>query len=155
MTAELFAKLSVKLYKDYRSVTTATDTGSSPKPKYNKLDPSTPRKAPLSTLSSEDESSALSSPSSGGVKLSSPKIPIYSVTKSPIITETSKLPSEWHAIQMNTSTTSTASAEGEGGFRQWIPRIKSSFWNVYMNKLRVNAIDTGVCDLEEHDAEKI
>ena len=31
--------------------------------------------------------------------------------------------------------------------KQWLPGIDSPFWEPYMNKLRVNAADSGVCDL--------
>jgi hypothetical protein len=31
--------------------------------------------------------------------------------------------------------------------KQWIPPIRSSFWRAYSNKLRVNRIETGICDL--------
>lgn len=30
---------------------------------------------------------------------------------------------------------------------QWIPRMSSKFWTNYVNKLRVNGSDVGVCDL--------
>lgn len=32
-----------------------------------------------------------------------------------------------------------------------IPSWNSSFWNIYVNKLRVYAADTGVCDLEAYE----
>jgi hypothetical protein len=32
-------------------------------------------------------------------------------------------------------------------YKQWIPPIRSSFWKVFTNKLRVNRIETGICDL--------
>jgi hypothetical protein len=32
-------------------------------------------------------------------------------------------------------------------YKQWIPPLRSSFWKAYSNKLRVNRIETGVCDL--------
>lgn len=30
---------------------------------------------------------------------------------------------------------------------QWIPSISHPFWDIYINKLRVTATETGVCDL--------
>lgn len=32
--------------------------------------------------------------------------------------------------------------------KQWIPEWDRSFWDIYVNKLRVNAAESGVCDLD-------
>ena len=76
------------------------------------------------------------------------------------------LPPSWHADQMQNSNLDdnnpyavlTAVDEDDGSRassaslhdgQQWIPKMSSSFWRIYINKLRVNACESGVCDLNE------
>lgn len=41
--------------------------------------------------------------------------------------------------------------EGEVKTQQWLPNMSSKFWAKYVNKLRVNSSEEGVCDLAERD----
>lgn len=80
------------------------------------------------------------------------------------------LPPAWHAQQLqrppaiNTRNPFSALANigesdvhGGGGSgseeevrdQQWLPNAESSFWDPYVNKLRVNASEGGLCDLNE------
>lgn len=66
------------------------------------------------------------------------------------------LPPAYHAAQLNNNRYSiflhdndeeAAIAAAEPRVTQWIPAIGDKFWGVYLNKLRVNAVAGGVCDL--------
>lgn len=131
MTAELFTKLSVKLYSE-RDTSDNDSTTSS-----NLIDAS----------SSDNEDP-------GGALLHSPD------TSS----GDGNLPGEWHAREMNRSNPfslldslvedngSSSEDEGEAKGKNvglFVPRFGGRFWDVYMNKLRVNAAEVGVCDLSE------
>lgn len=80
------------------------------------------------------------------------------------------LPPAWHARQLqnappiNTSNPYSILANvgevgGSGGdesgsereatVQQWLPGADSSFWDLYVNRLRVNASEGGLCDLKE------
>ncbi|CAD6505427.1 BgTH12-00918 [Blumeria graminis f. sp. triticale] len=39
------------------------------------------------------------------------------------------------------------SETGQASCNQWLPEFSSDFWKIYSNKLRVNAIESGICDL--------
>ncbi|KAH6664872.1 ribonuclease H-like domain-containing protein [Halenospora varia] len=131
MTAELFTKLSAKLYSE-RDTSDNDSTTSS-----NLIDAS----------SSDNEDP-------GGALLHSPD------TSS----GDGNLPGEWHAREMNRSNPfslldslvedngSSSEDEGEAKGKKtglFVPRFGGRFWDVYMNKLRVNAAEVGVCDLSE------
>lgn len=73
------------------------------------------------------------------------------------------LPAEWHARQLNNrfaALSALGKQHGNGGGKkkgkgkekegngQWLPGIGDVFWETYVNKLRVNASEGGVCDLE-------
>ncbi|KAG0647744.1 ABA hypersensitive germination 2 [Hyphodiscus hymeniophilus] len=77
------------------------------------------------------------------------------------------LPSQWHAdamqrLNVNDSNpyavlASGGDDDGDGATgttiehsQKWIPEMDSRFWDIYVNKLRVNASQGGVCDLMEH-----
>lgn len=59
------------------------------------------------------------------------------------------LPADWHAAQLNPKGTGYRSlGSGIGpAIEQWIPAMGSRFWDVYGNMLRVNSIEGGVCPL--------
>ncbi|KAL2064443.1 hypothetical protein VTL71DRAFT_4937 [Oculimacula yallundae] len=68
------------------------------------------------------------------------------------------LPQDWHARQLNTNPYAALDVEfsKEKGraspvSRQWLPPFSNNFWDVYVNKLRVNASETGFCDLAERE----
>ena len=143
MTAELFIKLCIKLYKERKHLLPASDRDADSETNETPIPQATHEE---SITSDEEESSQSSNPSSGGVSLN-PIIKASSPLKEPKPLDYA-LPIEYIAKQMNI--TSTAFAKGD---RQWMPRIDSGFWDEYVNKLRVNASDKGVCDLEEVDDE--
>ncbi|TVY41998.1 Poly(A)-specific ribonuclease [Lachnellula subtilissima] len=131
MTAELFVKLTAKLYSERKHQT------------------------PFSDDSSDNSEQISLDDDSGGANLNG------SSSSSSEHSILDNLPSEWHAKQLNnrfaalaaavsiSSVASGSDVEAEGGLEQWIPKISHSFWDVYANKLRVNASEGGVCDLED------
>lgn len=146
MTAELFVKLTAKLY-----------TASSPSSRSS---------TELAYISSSSEEDSDSSPS-GGAPInppsSSPSKPTSTTNgkskpHSPfnLTTMQDNLPPPWHAAQLNPYAVLQADNDEEAAAlaeepkpKQWIPGMDNAFWDVYANKLRVNAIEGGVCDLEE------
>ncbi|KAK0128249.1 hypothetical protein ONS95_000226 [Cadophora gregata] len=92
--------------------------------------------------SDSEESSDISS---GGVRLS----------KTERSSSTSSLPPAWHANQLNTNPYAALSLdspeEKEKDSKQWLPPFEHKFWDIYVNKLRVNASEGGVCDLAERE----
>jgi len=131
MTAELFVKLTAKLYSERK------------------------HQAPFQDDSSDNSEQVSLDDDSGGANLNG------SSSSSSEHSILDNLPSEWHAKQLNNRFAALAAAvsisavasgsdvEAEGGLEQWIPKISHSFWDVYANKLRVNASEGGVCDLED------
>jgi hypothetical protein len=68
------------------------------------------------------------------------------------------LPPSYHATQLNPKAAiihdtdeKAAVAATEPKVQQWIPDMDDRFWDVYINKLRVNAVQGGVCDLASPD----
>lgn len=136
MTAELFVKLAVKIYEERKHSLPSADRDSVPS---SPTSISSPSAVILHQTSDDDDSeSDPSSGSSGGVPISPAK-----KAKKPI---DYALPLEYVAKQMNLNSNAFSNKD-----RQWLPKIDSSFWDEYANKLRVNASDKGVCDLEEVD----
>ncbi|PBP26994.1 CAF1 family ribonuclease [Diplocarpon rosae] len=70
-------------------------------------------------------------------------------------------PAEWHARQLNARRGNMyilladefdqKSGSGTGAPKHWLPSFNSKFWDLYMNKLRVNASEGGMCDLAERE----
>lgn len=67
-------------------------------------------------------------------------------------------PPAWHAKQLNLSAHLDVSINGKGKGsltpKQWLPSFNSKFWDPYINKLRVNASEGGVCDLAEREEDE-
>jgi poly(A)-specific ribonuclease len=141
MTAELFVKLTAKLHNTHKNLTT------------------TPYSTTTSTELADSSSSDSESTSGGGapINLTSPSTTngqSHSAFKLTSLTD--NLPPAWHAKQLNRyavlqhDNNEEAEAEAEEpNPKQWIPSMRNAFWDAYVNKLRVNAIDGGICDLGE------
>jgi poly(A)-specific ribonuclease len=166
MTAELFVKLTSKIYADRKrheifdsdsgtSLTYSTALEKFTSPQYSlSEDESVGGGAKLDSHSSEGDLLDLSIQTNNGAQSMS---------------MSDNLPSSWHANQLqklslndcnpfsvlqNTgegvdSGPEDSGVEDELKPNQWIPRMESSFWDLYANKLRVNASDAGVCDLND------
>jgi hypothetical protein len=70
------------------------------------------------------------------------------------ITMQDNLPPSYHARQLNGSAITlqdndaeAEAAQQEAVVQQWIPHFNHPFWGLYVNKLRVNAVEGGVCQL--------
>jgi hypothetical protein len=150
MTAELFVKLSSKLYADRKHLLQDPDTeseyGSNPDPQTYQLS------------SSEDDSEP------GGALLldftnHDPNGTIHPAEGLVTVMGDDHLPPAYHERQLQLAgghnRFATLSDLGETlpdgpelpKPKQWIPTWDSSFWDIYVNKLRVNATEFGVCDL--------
>jgi poly(A)-specific ribonuclease len=143
MTAELFVKLSAKLYTTYKQLSSSSSITSSIDAAYS---------------DSEDSDSAFG----GGAPINPPSPSkstsggSHSHTLVPLISVPDNLPPAWYAKQLNRfavlqhDSDEEAEAEKEEPKpKQWIPGMHNTFWDVYANKLRVNSVEGGVCDLEE------
>jgi len=128
MTAELFVKLTAKLYSE----TPASQIDFT---------------HPISKSDETDESA--DSSDAGGAPLNPPD------TNGDI---DSHRPAIYHAHEMNRfailetegagdEVIDLAEQEATSPLKQWIPKMNDPFWKTYTNKLRVNAIEGGVCDL--------
>jgi len=56
----------------------------------------------------------------------------------------------WKDIPLGKTRMAVEETSGEKKNRKlkrWLPPMDNSFWELYANKLRVNAADSGVCDL--------
>jgi len=56
----------------------------------------------------------------------------------------------WKDIPTGRIKTAMSGTSGEKKMRsikKWLPTMDNPFWELYENKLRVNAADSGVCDL--------
>lgn len=151
MTAELFIKLSSQIYADRKRYETFDSDSDDSRPYY----------LAEQGFISEDESG-------GGAKLSADSSEEDLLDKPAQSTAASKPSSEnfppaWHSKQLQTLNISDnnpysvlqdgveGGADEESDTTQRIPSMGSSFWDLYANKLRVNASDKGVCVLnEEH-----
>ncbi|KAM3070140.1 hypothetical protein ACMFMG_003825 [Clarireedia jacksonii] len=149
MTAELFTKLSAKLYAENGAdyIDHEDDLGGSESSSYDEDDVGG---APLL--------SPTSNPTPPGLPTQNP--------------DKSHHPAAWHSLQLNkfavlsvedpepepkpkrllsrnnrsSSSKTVAFADHEPA--QWIPDMDNPFWDVYANKLRVNAAEGGVCNLD-------
>lgn len=125
MTAELFIKLTSKLYAD--------------------------RKPLLSPVES-DESDDYFSPDEdgGGAALNGRSDSIGGSLDAiqPPESLTKQLSNRFAALANRGPDDRSCSEPEIEGPKQWIPDITDSFWDTYVNKLRVNASEGGVCDLE-------
>ncbi|KAH7419618.1 ribonuclease H-like domain-containing protein [Cadophora sp. MPI-SDFR-AT-0126] len=94
---------------------------------------------------SDSDSEDSSDYSSGGVRLS----------ETDRASSSSSLPPGWHANQLNANPYAALSLDPpqdkEKDSKQWLPAFNHKFWEIYVNKLRVNASDGGVCDLAERE----
>lgn len=72
-------------------------------------------------------------------------------------------PAAWHERQLNgrnrnlfsvLANVDDSAREEEDPTTQWLPPFEHAFWEVYMNKLRVNASEGGVCDLAERETDE-
>ncbi|RDW59480.1 hypothetical protein BP6252_12567 [Coleophoma cylindrospora] len=136
MTADLFIKLSAKLYSETTAQAfTPDEEFPTPVGEFSRSEPSD-----NDSRSSSD--GYASSDSNGGVPLNPPNTDEnFSTT-----TLLESLPPAWHASQLNPSLTRD-SASGTGVIQQWVPGFDSWFWKVYGNQLRVNSVESGVCRL--------
>lgn len=166
MTAELFVKLSFKIYADRK--------------RHEDFDSDPDGSSPYYLA---NEHSSLHSPSgqelNGGARLSTHSsegdlldLSVQTSVGTHSMAMNDNLPSSWHANQQqklnmndcnpfsvlqnadnageaNGSEDEDSGMEHEGRLTQWIPKMESSFWDLYANKLRVNASEGGVCDLNE------
>ncbi|KAK6582251.1 hypothetical protein PZA11_004659 [Diplocarpon coronariae] len=122
MTAELFVKLAEQKYREAKALPDA----------------------PFSDSDSDSDT-----PGGGGATLLDPT------------DGNGHSPAEWHARQLNagsdnmfavlTDEFDQKSGSGIGTPKQWLPSFHSKFWDLYMNKLRVNASESGMCDLAERE----
>ncbi|KAG4430903.1 hypothetical protein IFR05_013615 [Cadophora sp. M221] len=73
-------------------------------------------------------------------------------------------PPGWHARKLNAKANANTNPyavlgldfdkendKDSAGSRQWLPAFNHKFWDIYVNKLRVNASETGFCDLAERE----
>ena len=124
MTAELFVKLAAKLYSERKPMLDSSDDD----------------------LSSQDSGGAL-------VDL-----------RTPPSKNSAALPYQFRELQHDAGNPfallaqleddqadETLDFETSSSGQQWLPHIESRFWDLYRNRLRVNAIEGGVCDLEGRD----
>jgi poly(A)-specific ribonuclease len=123
MTAELFIKLAAQLYGDGKGF-----RGSDSDSETESPESSTPEK--LSSAASE-EYLREHRESDGGVNVNSEENLID--------------------LELKLDLDDSPDAEGEVKTQQWLPKMGSKFWANYVNKLRVNASEEGVCDLAERD----
>jgi poly(A)-specific ribonuclease len=155
MTAELFVKLAAKLYAQ-RVADGELLAPTEPKAKSSK--------------SGSDPTD-----SEGGVSLYPPYNRLGSLlihekgdVNATSVTDTNSSfadehPPAWHAAKLNGSAKPYSKniymvledfakpngEKNESDIKQWIPAFGKPFWEVYTNKLRVNAAESGVCDLAE------
>jgi len=154
MTAELFAKLSSKLHADWRNLggneeyDYISDNDEEPKPIHTPdLKSQIDFGVEDAITFSDDEDQTSSDSSGGGGVLLGTATPKYN----------KNLPPAWNAKQLNPYAILAEQVEEdkvsvtsmEYKPRQWIPSMENPFWNIYANKLKVNACEKGFCDLEE------
>ena len=54
----------------------------------------------------------------------------------------------WGDIPAGRAAVEKASEKKARSVKKWLPAIDNPFWELYANKLRVNAADSGVCNLD-------
>jgi len=135
MTAELFVKLTAKLYTECKTQLGDADE------EYISED------VECMTFS-DDDSEADNSPTIGGVSLftSNPFQALQPKTKN-----MKNAPVSWEERQLEGKkrTKNNRNEADNTTTGQWIPPISNRFWEVYINKLRVTGSEGGVCDLAE------
>ena len=131
MTAELFVKLSAKLYADRKQLGDVFDAESDCDSVIDDVG-----------YSGDDDET-------GGALLSPPTNGLAQVS----MKDNHHL--EWHAKQLNPYSVlddlgeDLSNDDTEIHPKQWIPSFASSFWDIYVNRLRVNAVEGGICVLDE------
>ena len=134
MTAELFVKISAKLYAERMRLNDVSDVDSE--------SDSIVDDAGIS--GDEDET--------GGASLNP------SIDGQAQLSMKDNMPPDWHARQLNPYSVLENLGEDdpkvdiEPRSKQWIPSFANSFWDIYVNKLRVNAVEGGICILDESRA---
>jgi poly(A)-specific ribonuclease len=128
MTAELFIKLSAKLYAENRAdyIDHEDDLGDSESSSYDDDDVGG---APLLSPTSNT-----TDPIPASLQLN--KFAVLAIED----------PEPEPKTKRSASAKNVAFADHEPA--QWIPDMDNPFWDVYANKLRVNAAEGGVCDLD-------
>jgi hypothetical protein len=165
MTAELFIKLSSKMYADRKRHDDFDVVPDISLPYYLDKEHSSPQ------TSNEDGfigGPKLSSKSSKGDLLD---LSVQTSVGTRSMAMNQNFPSTWHAKQrqklnvnnynpysvLENAGESVGNSASDSGMEedvkpdQWIPKMESSFWNLYANKLRVNASEDGVCDLNDQN----
>jgi poly(A)-specific ribonuclease len=126
MTAELFVKLSSTLFEERRLGLIDADSANSD------VDSTCDDDVGGVTLNVPDTDGGFFSDSDSGE---------------------ANVPPAWHAMQLNRFTVLPDGVDGDPKASAsvkpspFIPPLKSSFWDAYVNKLRVNAAEGGICDL--------
>lgn len=159
MTAELFVKLTAKLYADIKNL--LRDPESEPdsetyfEPNPDPESSSSPENSPYSS-----DSGGVLIDFSGNAPPNTNSLPAAEYLATIICDD---LPPAWHEQKLqilggrNRFATLADLGETlpagpvEPKPKQWIPKWESSFWDLYVNKLRVNAAEHGVCDLNSED----
>lgn len=151
MTAELFVKLTAKLYAERRP--TLKDVDEDPASENDSEE-----EADCMTFSDDDDDDSEASPT-GGVPLFSPN-PFQALEVKPIKTKPKgkpkpkikkDMPWQYYERLLNDG---PGTKENENDpdpieTEQFIPAMTKSFWDIYVNKLRVTGTASGVCDLAE------
>jgi poly(A)-specific ribonuclease len=131
MTAELFVKLSAKLHAERKHIGDVSDDDSD------------------SDLVVDDGGYSGDDDETGGALLS------HSFNGLAQVSIKDDIPPEWHARQLNPYSVlgdlgeNLPNAGSEPHPKQLLPSFASSFWDIYVNKLRVNAVEGGICILDE------
>lgn len=130
MTAELFVKLSAKLFAE-----------------QNQMDgKSAPTKVNYRNMNYSDEESSSSDSDDfgsggGGASLVSPSL-LSSANRFSALMDEGMEKKEKEKKKVAFMDGNQAEVDG-----QWIPNLEDKFWDRYRNQLRVNAVEGGVCDL--------
>ncbi|EKD18361.1 uncharacterized protein L3040_006764 [Drepanopeziza brunnea f. sp. 'multigermtubi'] len=141
MTAELFVKLAASKVP----VQATTPSAATCPPPH-----------PSSSSSSDNDSDC----HGGGAMLGGHQPPAWHAAKLNGGKKKSKSKSKINSNSSNISTSNPFSVllnskddddTDESNPKQWLPSFEDKFWHIYMNKLRVNASEGGVCDLEERE----
>jgi poly(A)-specific ribonuclease len=131
MTAELFVKLSAKLHAERKHIGDVSDDDSE------------------SASVVDDGGYSGDDDETGGALLS------HSFNGLAHLSIKDNVLPEWHARQLNPYSVlndlgeNLPNAGRESHPRQLLPSFASSFWDVYVNKLRVNAVEGGICILDK------
>lgn len=132
MTAELFVKLSAKIIAGQKN--DGDCEASSPLSDQNK--------SPCTNLDSHDSHSDTDS-----LKPSSQTDD--QVTPYPPCNENSYVNANPYSILGDIETEQQDIEVEKTDAHRWLPGFSDKFWMAYINKLRVNSIDSGICDLAQ------